>query len=50
MTEPQHAVIARLSADFAAISHQLARVSSDLAELDRLLAAPAAQPAPYVPL
>jgi uncharacterized membrane protein len=49
MTEPQHAVIARLSADFAAISHQLARVSSDLTELDRLLAAPAAQPAPYVP-
>jgi hypothetical protein len=49
MTEPQHAVIARLSADFAAISHQLARVSSDLTELDSLLAAPAAQPAPYVP-
>ena len=49
MTEPHHAVIARLSADFAAISHQLARVSSDLTELDRLLAAPAAQPAPYVP-
>jgi uncharacterized membrane protein len=49
MTEPQHAVIARLSADFAAISHQLARVSSDLTELDRLLAAPAGRPAPYVP-
>jgi uncharacterized membrane protein len=37
MTEPHHAVIARLSADFAAISGQLARVSSDLTELDRLL-------------
>jgi Predicted membrane protein (DUF2339) len=49
MTEPQHAVIARLSADFAAISHQLARVSSDLTELDRLLAERPAQPAPYVP-
>jgi hypothetical protein len=49
MTEPPHAVIARLSADFAAISHQLARVSSGLTELDRLLAAAAARPAPYVP-
>ena len=37
MTEPHHAVIARLSADFAAISHQLARVSADLTELDRVL-------------
>ena len=50
MTEPHHAVIARLSADFAAISHQLARVSSDLTELDRLLSEqPRAQPAPHVP-
>ncbi|HEX2286132.1 MAG TPA: DUF2339 domain-containing protein [Mycobacterium sp.] len=51
MTEPHRAVIARLSADFAAISQQLARVSTDLTELDRLLserpAAPAApQPTP----
>ncbi|MGV0579059.1 DUF2339 domain-containing protein [Mycolicibacterium elephantis] len=38
MTEPQHAVIARLSADFAAISQYMARVSSDLTQLDRLLA------------
>lgn len=37
MTEPHTAVIARLSADFAAISHQLARVSTDLAALDRIL-------------
>ncbi|HEX4559263.1 MAG TPA: DUF2339 domain-containing protein [Mycobacterium sp.] len=58
MTEsPHRAVISRLSADFAAISAQLARVSADLIELDRLLAqrpgAPqpvaAPQPAPYVP-
>jgi uncharacterized membrane protein len=54
MTEPHHAVIARLSADFAAISAQLTRVSADLAELDRLLSerpapAPAAQPAPVAP-
>ena len=37
MTEPQHAVISRLSADFTAISQQLTRVSADLAELDRML-------------
>jgi uncharacterized membrane protein len=60
MTEPHHAVISRLSADFAAISHQLARVSADLTELDRLLSqrqlpmpaathAAAPAPAPYVP-
>lgn len=35
--DAQRAVIARLSADFAAISHQMARVSTDLTELDRLL-------------
>lgn len=58
MTEPHTAVITRLSADFAALSHQFARVSTDLVELDRLLAdrpatvppAPAPQPvAPYWP-
>ncbi|KUI12084.1 hypothetical protein AU193_02590 [Mycobacterium sp. GA-1285] len=38
MTEPQRAVINRLSADVAAIYAYLARVSSDLTELDRLLA------------
>ena len=38
MTEsPHRAVISRLSADFATISQQLARVSADLTELDRLL-------------
>ena len=48
MTEPPHrAVVSRLSADFAAISQQLARVSADLTALDRLLSEqpPAPQPA-----
>jgi uncharacterized membrane protein len=58
MTElPHRAVISRLSADFAAISQQLARASADLTELDRLLSGQppalqpvaAPQPAPYVP-
>ena len=54
MTEPHRAVIARLSADFAAISAYMARVSTDLTELDRLLSerpAPVAAPeyAPYAP-
>jgi uncharacterized membrane protein len=48
MTEPR-AVISRLSADSTAISQYLGRMSADLAELDRLLAAqphqaPAAPP------
>jgi uncharacterized membrane protein len=47
MTEPR-AVISRLSADSAAISQYLARMSADLAELDRLLAAQP-QPMPYAP-
>ena len=52
MIAPHHAVVARLSADFAAMSQQLARVSADLTELDRLLAdrpVPQAtsQPMPY---
>lgn len=37
MTEPHRAVIARLSADIAAISAYVNRVSSDLNELDRML-------------
>jgi uncharacterized membrane protein len=53
MTEPR-AVISRLSAEFAAISQQLTRMSADLTELDRLLSgqpsAPYATPAmPYWP-
>jgi uncharacterized membrane protein len=55
MTEPHRAVIARLSSDFAAISQYMARVSTDLTALDRLLseqpqapvAQPVAQPQPY---
>lgn len=38
MTEPTEAVIARLSADFAALARQLAQVSADLTRLDQLLA------------
>ncbi|MBX7435362.1 DUF2339 domain-containing protein [Mycobacterium sp. Y57] len=60
MTEPHAVVLARLSADFAALSRQLAKVSTDLTELDRILtdrplqapvAAPVAppQPAPVPP-
>jgi uncharacterized membrane protein len=53
MTEPHRAVIARLSADFASISQQLARVSTDLTELDRVLTGrtPVPRPAatPYWP-
>ncbi|MGV0837027.1 DUF2339 domain-containing protein [Mycolicibacterium thermoresistibile] len=55
MTEP-HGVLTRLSADFAMISGQLAKVSRDLVELDRILAArsapapaPAPMPVPYWP-
>jgi hypothetical protein len=52
MTEPPHrAVITRLSADFAAISQQLARVSVDLTELDNLMSERPvpSQAAQYVP-
>lgn len=38
MTAPHDAVVSRLSANFAAMSEQFARVSADLTELDRLLA------------
>ena len=49
MTEPHTAVVARLSADFAALSHQLARVSADLAELDRVLGPRPPWPTPAPP-
>jgi uncharacterized membrane protein len=48
MTAPHHAVVGRLSAEFAAMSHQLARVSADLNELNRLLAQP--YPPPQAPI
>jgi uncharacterized membrane protein len=43
--------VARLSADFAAMSHQLYRISADLAELDRVLTErpPVSQPVAYQP-
>jgi uncharacterized membrane protein len=46
MTEPR-AVIARMSADFAAIGQQLARMSADLTELDRQLSGQPQAPQPY---
>src|SRR6185295_4355494 len=50
MTEPPHrAVVSRLSADFAAISQQLARVSADLTALDRLLSEQPPAPQPVAP-
>ncbi|MBI5337718.1 MAG: DUF2339 domain-containing protein [Mycolicibacterium rufum] len=49
MTEPHTAVVARLSADFAALSHQLARASADLAELDRVLGPRPPWPYPVPP-
>jgi uncharacterized membrane protein len=49
MTAPHDAVVSRLSANFAAMSEQFAKVSADLTELDRLLAdrPSAPQPAPH---
>jgi len=49
MTEPQRAMVARLSQDVAAISHHLAWVSACLTELDRSMAyqQPAAQSVAY---
>jgi hypothetical protein len=50
MTDPHHAVIARLSWDFAAISQYMSRVSTDLTALDGLLSErPAGYPHPFSP-
>ena len=54
MTEPEQAVIGRLSSDFAVMASYLARASSDLRELSRIVAersaapsaAPRAEPVP----
>lgn len=54
MTEPEQAVIGRLSSDFAVLASYLARASSDLRELSRIVAersaaptaAPRAEPVP----
>jgi uncharacterized membrane protein len=48
MSAPQHAVVSRLSANFAAMSAQFASMSADLAELDRLLGQRVSAP-PYAP-
>ncbi|MDY6999623.1 MAG: DUF2339 domain-containing protein, partial [Actinomycetota bacterium] len=48
MTEP-HVVIARIRADLAAVTHQLDRVSTDVAELDRMLVQQSGAPAPGWP-
>ncbi|ULP46520.1 DUF2339 domain-containing protein [Mycolicibacter virginiensis] len=49
MTEP-HAVLHRLTAECHALSWQLYRVSTELAELDRALHTPAPQIVPTVPM
>ncbi|MGE2834590.1 DUF2339 domain-containing protein [Mycobacterium sp. SMC-4] len=51
MTEPHSVVISRLSADFAAISRQLAQASADLRQLDAVLShrMPVGPPIPVVP-
>lgn len=46
MTEPDQAVIARLSSDFAAIAAYLARASVDLRQLERIVAERPTQPQP----
>jgi uncharacterized membrane protein len=47
MTEPDQAIIARLSSDFAAIAAYLARASVDLRQLERIVAERPAPAAPY---
>lgn len=49
MTEPHRAVVARVSADLAALSTQLARASMDLAELERVLVPSWPPPRPIPP-
>src|SRR5882757_7844129 len=49
MTEPDQAVISRLSADFATMASYLARASTDLHELQRIMAERTPQPAAAAP-
>ena len=49
MTEPDQAVISRLSADFATMASYLARASTDLRELQRIVAERAPQPVAQMP-
>lgn len=48
MTEPDQALIGRLSSDIAVISSYLARVTADMGELQRIASARGAQTLPYV--
>jgi uncharacterized membrane protein len=49
MTEPDQAVISRLSADFATMASYLARASTDLRELQRIMAERTSPPTAPVP-
>ncbi|AXN51310.1 DUF2339 domain-containing protein [Mycobacterium marinum] len=46
MTESQHAVISRLSAEFDSLARQMARVSGELSQLDRLISDSVGAPHP----
>ncbi|MDT5298142.1 MAG: hypothetical protein QOG79_1384, partial [Mycobacterium sp.] len=50
MTEPDQAVISRLSADFATMASYMARASNDLRELQRIVAERAPQPVAQAPV
>jgi uncharacterized membrane protein len=50
MTEPDQAVISRLSADFATMASYMARASTDLRELQRIVAERAPQPVAQAPV
>ncbi|MDT5104219.1 MAG: hypothetical protein QOI25_1732 [Mycobacterium sp.] len=50
MTEPDQAVISRLSADFATMASYMARASADLRELQRIVAERAPQPVAHAPV
>src|SRR3954453_556434 len=49
MTEPDQAIIARMSSDFAAMTAYLARASADLRHLELVVAQRQAQPLPPPP-
>jgi uncharacterized membrane protein len=49
MTEPDQAIIARLSSDVAVIGAYLARASADLGQLERIVAQRSAEPQPQRP-
>ncbi|MGB9226699.1 MAG: DUF2339 domain-containing protein, partial [Mycobacterium sp.] len=49
MTESHRAVISRLSEEFDALARQMSRVSGELTELDRVIAATTTAPQPGAP-